>query len=1488
MMKVDTKLEANKVGSVLVLGGGIGGIQASLDLAESGFFVYLVESSPAIGGVMAQLDKTFPTNDCSMCILSPKLVEVGRHLNVKIITQAAVERIEGTVGDFKVTIKKSPRYVIEDKCTGCAECASVCPIERPNVYEEGLAQRKAIYRPYVQAIPNVFTISKNDRPPCTTTCPINTNAQGYIALIKRKKFREALAVTREKNPLPLICGRVCTHPCETECSRRDVDKPIAIRALKRFIADYELAHGAEEIKPVQRLNGEKVAIIGSGPAGLTCAYDLAKLGYPVTIFEALPVAGGMLAVGIPDYRLPKDMLKIEVDSIRKLGVEIKLNTPIGKKLTIENLWHQGYKAIFIAVGAHESAKLNIPGEDCEGVVHGTEFLRRLNLGKEIKINEKVAIVGGGNVAIDTARSAVRLGAKDVFILYRRSKKEMPASKEEIEAARKEGVGIQYLVAPVEILSENNKVTGIKCVRMELGEPDETGRRRPISIGGSEFTVDAQMVIIAVGQVPNLRFFPRDEFKINRGGTLEVDTVTLETNVPGVFAGGDAVTGPATVIEAMAAGRRGANSLDRYLRGVNLRENREGEFMSTTHAPLDIDITKVQKKPRVRMRTLQAGKRRNTFNEVELGFTEDMAIREAERCLECGICSECMECVKACRADAIDHRQKAETIALNVGSIILAPGFDEFDPVLKPEYGYGKFPNVVTSTQFERILCASGPFQGHLRRPSDGKEPKSIAFIQCVGSRDAICGRPYCSSVCCTYAIKEAIVAKEHAGYDLDTTIFFMDMRTYGKGFDEYYNRAKEEHKIRFVRSRVYDTEEVNSTGNLLIRYADEGGKVLNEEFELVVLSVGFEPPRKAAGLADRLGVSLNKYGFCQTNEFSPVETSKPGIFVCGAFQGPKDIPETVVQASAAAANSSAQLFSARNTLVREKEYIPERDVSGESPRVGVFVCQCGINIGGIVDVPQVRDYAANLPNVVFVDDNLYTCSQDTQERIRQKIVEHGLNRVVVASCSPRTHEPLFQETIREAGLNRFLFEMANIRDQCSWVHMHEREKATSKAKDLVRMAVARAALLEPLHKVTLGLTHNALVIGGGVGGITAAVNLAEQGFKTYLVEREKELGGWLRKLYIPLTEESPQDLLQSLIEQVKANQLIEILTDTCVVNTEGFVGNFRTTLASDSGQKQWVIEHGVIIVATGAKEYRGSEFLLGQDEKVLTLSDLEEKLTDSPQEVAQANDIVMILCVRPAENNRQYCSRVCCTVAIKNALKIREINPQANIYILYKEIRTYGFKEDIYTRARNEGIVFVRYTDEQPPEVCLSDGKLKVDIFDPILGEELALSPDLLVLATSMVPSEGNEALSRVLKVPLTKEGFFHEAHVKLAPVDFASEGIFMCGTGHSPKFVDETIAQAQAAAGRATTILAKTQLQVGGTVCQINSEKCIACLTCVRVCPYGVPYINHEGVAQIEVAKCRGCGVCAAECPRKAIQLLHYKEEQIVAKCEALLTAAS
>jgi len=1014
-MNLDSLKPAKQlIGSVMVVGGGIGGIQAALDLAEAGYFTYLVEKSPAIGGVMAQLDKTFPTNDCAICILSPKLVECGRHPNIKLLSYSELLGVEGEPGNFKATVLKRARSVNESLCTGCGICQEKCPFKTDSEFDQGLGKRKAIYVPYAQAIPNI----------------------------------------------PVI--------------------------------DREL-----------------------------CAY--------------------------------------------------------------------------------------------------------------------------------------------------------------------------------------------------------------------------------------------------------------------------------------------------FLKGT------------------------------------------------------------------------CRACEKFCPTGAIDFSQVDEELEIQVGSIILCPGFEEFDAGLIYNYGYRKYPNVVTSVQFERMLSASGPYQGELLKPADGQPPKKIAWIQCVGSRDA--QHPYCSSVCCTYAIKEALVAKEHSPTALEETIFFMDMRTQGKDFDKFYERAKAE-GVRFIRSKVYGVEEANGTGNLSVKYVTEDDKIVTEEFDLVVLSVGFQPASGAINLAKKLGIQLNKYGFCNTTSFSPDETSRPGILVCGVFSGPKDIPETVMQASGAAAKSATFLAPARNTLVKEKIYPPEKDITGKEPRIGVFVCHCGVNIGGVVNVPEVRDYAATLPNVVFADDNLYTCSQDAQEKIKAMIEEHNLNQVVVASCSPRTHEPLFQETIREVGLNRYSFEMANIRDQCSWVHMHEPEKATEKAKDLVKMAVAKARLTEPLEELTLPVINKGLVIGGGIAGMTAALELANQGSECFLIEREKELGGNLRKLHFSLEGDNIQELLEATIKKVEQNDLIQVYKDTEIKEVVGYTGNFKTTIKKNNGiAEETVLEHGVIIVATGGEEYKPREYLYGEHEQVITQQELEKNLATNSIEVDKLDNVVMIQCVGSRNQEHPYCSKVCCSQAVKNALKIKEANPSANIYILYKDIRTYGFREEFYAKARSQGVVFIRYDDDHKPEVTAEGDKIRVIVFDPVLGEELAIDPNLVVLSAAIIPSK-NDELARLLKVPLNEDRFFLEAHVKLRPVDFATDGIFVCGLAHSPKPIDESISQAIAAAGRAAIPLAKGYVRIEPIISWIDEEKCIGCGLCESLCAFKAIQMKvKDGVNKAEIipASCKGCGLCAASCPQRAITVRHFTDDELTAQLDVL-----
>ncbi len=999
----------DKVGAVLVVGGGVAGIQASLDLADSGFKVYLIDESASIGGVMAQLDKTFPTNDCSMCILSPKLVATGRHPNITILTNTEILGLDGEAGNFEVKLRKHSRYIIEDKCNGCGLCAQKCPIEAVDMYDEGLSERGAIYVDYPQAVP-----------------------------------------------------------------------------LK--------------------------------------------------------------------------------------------------------------------------------------------------------------------------------------------------------------------------------------------------------------------------------------YKIDR-----------------------------------------------------------------------------------------------------------------EKCIGCGTCYE------ICKAKAVAYDQQDSEATLKVGSIILAPGFEPFDARLKTEYGYGRYPNVVTSIEFERILSASGPYGGLVVRPSDGEIPKKIAFIQCVGSRDYQLGNNYCSAACCMYGMKEAVIAKEHTPTKLEPTIFYMDLRAYGKEFDAYCNRAKGEWGIKFVRSRVAGVTEDPLTGNLFVHYVEEETPK-TEEFDMVVLSIGMQPPKSGEKLTEALGVKLNKYNYCETGHFTPLETSKPGIFVCGAFSAPKDIPESVAQASGAAAKAMNVVATERGKLVTLKEYPPERDVSQEKPHIGVFVCHCGINIGGVVNVPEVVDYAKTLPYVVYAEANLYTCSQDTQKLIREKIQQHNLNRVIVASCTPRTHEPLFKETVQEAGLNPYLFEMTNIRDQCSWVHMHEPKEATEKAKDLVRSIVAKAKLLKPLKKPEISVTPVGLIIGGGVSGMTAALELAEQGFKVHLVEREKELGGHLRTIhYLLEKEDDPKERLQNLIRAVERNDKIHVHLDSEVAEVNGFVGNFKSKIKHRTG-KENEVEHGIVIVATGATEYKPSEYLYGKDKRIVTQHELEEKLAN---EQFKAKNVVMIQCVGARNDENPNCARICCGQAIKNALKIKELSSETEIYVLFKDIRSYGFKEDYYREAAQKGVLFINYEDERKPKVMNASGRLKVSFLEPVLKEEVEIEPDLVVLSAATIPNPDNKHIAEMLKVPLTKDGFFLEAHMKLRPVDFAAEGVFLCGMAHSPKYIDESISQACAAAARATTILSKPTLEMEGIVANVNEDLCSGCRICEYLCPYGaIEMKDKDGklTAHIIEALCKGCGACGTACPTKAIIMRHFTTEEILAQVKAAL----
>ena len=1009
--------KSDKIGAVAVVGGGITGIQAALDLADMGFKVYLLEKSSAIGGVMAQLDKTFPTNDCSMCILSPKLVDCARHVNIELFTNTEVQKIEGKPGNFIVKALKKPRYVDMEKCTSCGLCEEVCPIKLPNLFEHGLSDRKAIYKLYPQAIPNAYVIDK-----------------------------------------------------------------------------------------------------------------------------------------------------------------------------------------------------------------------------------------------------------------------------------------------------------------------------------------------------------------------------------------------------------------------------EGD-----------------------------GKHRG--------------------------CVNCMKCTDVCKVGAINHDEKPENLKLNVGAVVVATGSQPFNPVIKPEFGYKKYPNVMTSVEFERVLSASGPFEGKILRPSDKKTPKKVAWIHCVGSRDKSVEHEYCSSMCCMYTAKEAVIAKEHDA-DIEPTVFYIDIRSFGKDFDKYIDRAKKEHGLRYVRSRISEIAENQKTKDLVIRYEDDSGELKEETFNLVVLSVGLCIAEEQHNeLIERLGFETNEFGFVYTNPDDPV-VLKPGIFVAGSFLEPQAIPESVMQASAAAANAAALLKDVRGTLVKEKQYPAERDVSGEKPRIGVFVCHCGINIGGYVDVPAVVKFAKSLDDVVYAEANLYTCSEDTQKKIVNAIKKHNLNRILVAACTPRTHEPLFQKSLRDAGLNPYLLEMTNIREQCSWVHMDKPKEATDKAKQLVAMTVAKIRFLQPIQEAEIPVTQKALVIGGGIAGMTAALSLADQGYETALVEKEQVLGGYLNKVYYTVEGIEIDQLLKGAVEKVQKHDLIKVYTGSSLVSLNGYVGSYESEIKTPKGTANF--NHGIIVVTVGAEEYKPNSYLYGKNPQVFTQSELEKKLSEClPEDIHDGETFVMIQCVESRDEQRPYCSRICCMQAVKNAIRIKELNPRAEVFVLYRDLMTYGFKEKFYKTAREKGVMFLQYDAEKKPIVSANDG-LVVKMFEPMLQRELRIPVDTLVLSTGLQPNLDNSVIAQMLKVPVNDDGFFLEAHVKLRPVDFSTRGVFVAGNCHMPKFIGESIYQAQAAAARAATILAQPKLAAEPNIAVVDEDMCSGCKLCISVCPYNAidsveEKSNGETVvrARVNEGLCQGCGVCVATCPSGAMQQRGFKDEQILPMIE-------
>jgi heterodisulfide reductase subunit A len=851
---------------------------------------------------------------------------------------------------------------------------------------------------------------------------------------------------------------------------------------------------------------------------------------------------------------------------------------------------------------------------------------------------------------------------------------------------------------------------------------------------------------------------------------------------------------------------------------------------------------------------------------------------------------CTVCQGVCKNDAIDFNQRAEKVEVKVGAIVLSPGFEPFDPKLRGDYGYGKFDNVVTSMDYERLLCSTGPYDGEILRATDKKHPHKIAWIHCVGSRQVIPGgNSYCSGVCCTYTQKQVILTKDHDA-EAECTIFHNDIRSYGKDFERFYQRTEKLPGIRFIRSYVSIGKEIPESKNVTIRYSTPEDGVKEEEFDMVVLSVGLNPPAGAKGLADKFGIELNAHGFCKINNVNPMQTSRPGIFISGAFQGPVDIPESVVTASGAGSQCGELLDYRRGNLAQERVYPAERDVSCEEPRVGVYVCHCGANIGRVVDVPSAVEYALTLPNVVHAEESLFICSTEAAQKLASSIREKGLNRVVVAACTPRTHEPLFRDTLREAGINQYFFDFANIREHCAWVHSKEKEAATQKAKEIIRMSVARTALLEPLQEFDLPVDKKALVVGGGVAGMTSALSIAGQGHEVYLVEKEADLGGMARRIHYTLEGLDVQAYLSDVVRKVYQHPLIHVYTGATITDASGYVGNFSTRVKSARGVTE--IKHGAAVIAIGAEVYKPTEYLYGEDDRVITHLELEEQIAKGEERLINSESLVMIQCVGCRQEDRNYCSRICCSESIKNALKLKEINPQMDIYILFRDMRTYGFKEDYYREAAGKDVRFIRYEPDDKPQVEAGESDegravLKVTVTDSILGSKLEIDADVLALAAAVIPSAESLDISRLFKVALSPDGFLQEAHVKLRPVDFAAEGIYLCGIAHYPKLISETISQAYGAAGRVLTLLSHDTVVASGSVCEVNENNCISCGACISACTYGA--IEFRETAQgrkaaVNPVLCKGDGLCNTKCPTGAIYLKHYTCDQVFRQIDAAI----
>ena len=1273
-------------GSILVIGGGIAGIQASLDIADQGFKVYLVEKNPSIGGRMAQLDKTFPTNDCSICIEAPKMVEVARHPNIELLSYSEVKEVKGKVGNFRVKVLRKPRYVDEELCNGCALC----------VEEVG----------------------------CIKACPVGA--------IKKDEVTGIIRIDED------LC-------------RQEIEE-----------------------------NGCLECVIG-------CQYD---------------------AICIPpgyDHAVACDLCDGDPKCIEACPVDALELKKFHVKLTVDPEKCTGCRTCEL-----------VCSEENDGIFSPNR--------SRIKINEDDGIIDS---------SVCQLCKVDVKCVD---------------------------ACPVNALEKDEESGAVNIVGLCAAS------------GGCSACVDAceyDAIKIPFGATePIICDLCGGEPKCME--LCPVDAISMEIFYEGIELNPEKCTGCRTCELVCSEEKDGVfnpkKSRIHIIETGGDIEARRCKLCKTCpiYTPSEFDAGMGQRKA------------------VYIPFPQavpSVATIDREKCVICGCCDY------ICKTDATDavvFSQEPEEIEIRVGSVVVATGYEEYDPSAKEEYGYGLYDNVVTGLQYERLLMASGPTQGHVVRPSDHKDPEKIAWIQCVGSRDENAYK-YCSRACCMWATKQAMITKEH-DKSIDTTIFYMDIRAFGKNFEEFYVRAKEQSGIKYVKSRPAEVIETPDK-KLILRYEDLSTGEINEfEADLLVLSSAIKPNSTNTELSEALRIGLDENGFFEEKDMllAPLETARAGVYMGGCISGPKDIPDSIAQSCGAAAKAIIPVHEARGKDIEAFELPPEKGITGyEEPRVGVFVCRCGINIGGVVDVESVTEYAKTLPGVVFSEVDTFTCSDDCQTRIKNAIEEHKLNRVLVAACTPKTHEPLFRATLRETGLNPYLFEFANIREHCSWIHQNENELATQKAKDLVRMGVGKSKLLLPEKEGELDVGDDALVIGGGVSGMTAALDLADMGFKVHLVEKEAELGGALASIYKLFPADVPaENIIRPKIDAVMGHENIKVYTGADIEELNGFIGNFNTVISQNGSQEAF--KAATVVLATGSKEIDPKGYYgYGEHGGVITQLELEGMLKEGT--LKEPKDVVIITCVGAREDEgRTYCCRTGCGTSIKNAKYIKELYPNANVTVLYyQDMRVFGKREEEYYRdvRYNHDVQFINYTKEKKPVVSSSDGKLNVDVYDSLIGEDIKLNADLVVLTVATEGAEDIEKIQKMLKVPLGVGNFLAEAHVKIRPLDFASDGIYLCGSANFPRNVPDAISQGSGAASRASIPMGQGKVRSEGIVSIINEDMCVSCGICEPMCPYSAIRTEDDGRVYVLTALCKGCGTCAAACPTGAVDQRHFQNDQIIAQ---------